>query len=181
MTKKKTSQSNIKSFNVKKDPVLPKPDFSEHKRGCLEEYQDFFTKRMQPVTESFLERIGCELIAYCEDPEIEYLRLDAFFIKKRICPETGKEWAKKYESFGRVYNACKKILGIRREDGAMRRGWNATVVMGTMGMFDDEYRSLKEWENKVKNDMLNSGTKMVLVESYFKPEEKKNEKQGDGS
>jgi hypothetical protein len=179
---KKNSQSNTKSRNVKKLSVLkdgnltrtdPKRDLENKRSLWLEDYQDFFTRVLQPVSLAFLDRLGCELIEFCEDPDIELLRLDAFFVKKRIHPDTGRNWAKKYEDFGKVYRTCKIILGMRRENGAMRQGWNASVVMGTMGIFDDEYRELKEWENKVKTDMLNSGTKMVLIPSHF--EEKKKE------
>ena len=178
-----TSHSNTNEKNIKKNPNEPKRDQMSKKVTWLEEYKDMFGGLSHPVTESFLNRIAQELIAYVEDPEIELLRIDNFFVKKRIHPTTGIAWANKYPEFGAIYKTCKAILGWRRENGAMREGWNASVVMQTMPMFDEEYKQLKEWENRMKNDTMNSGKVMVLMTSHnydnaIKIEDKQEKKDG---
>lgn len=166
----------IKEPNPKPIRKKTKKQYLIEKEGKILHYRDayaeFFTHRLIPVSEGFLNKIGMELIEYVEDPDIEILRIEWFFTKRRILPDLARDWASKYSDFGKIYNACKKIIGMRREDGALRHGWNASVAMATMPMFDDEYKALKEWEAKMKSDADgNSGKVLVLMDSFKKDKE----------
>jgi hypothetical protein len=109
----------------------------------IEDYQDFFTYRMQPISEGFLEKLGNELIVFAETEE-KVLRLEWFFTKKRINPATGWRWAKKYEKFGEAYKLAKTILGMRREAGAMHFDYNHATISQAQRYYDETWISADE-------------------------------------
>lgn len=132
-TKKSLHNKTIKSSNstaIEDDIATTKSE----SRVWLEEYKEYFTHRMQPVTAAFLERIATELILYAETTE-DLLRVDAFFLKKRISLKTVDGWRDRYPEFKTAYNLARRLIAMRKEAKYL----NSAIVMSTMGRDDDEY------------------------------------------
>jgi hypothetical protein len=126
----------------------------------IDEYRDFFTHRMHPVSDAFIRKLSADLIEYAETTE-DLLRIEAFFTKKRIPATTCVRWREKFPEFKAAYEAAKSVLGMRREDGALRKGWSTGVVMNTMALYDDEYRKLREWEARLR-DQESTGNNITI-------------------
>lgn len=127
----------------------------------IEDYQDFFTYRMQPVSEGFLERLANELITYAENSEI--LRIEWFFTSKRIDPTTGRDWAAKYENFGKAYKIAKLIIGMRREDGGLKMNLSSAMVLHSMPLYDETYKELLVWKAKMQSESEGKGQSTINV------------------
>ncbi len=108
----------------------------------VEEYLNFFTGKMQPVPESFLDKLAEELINYAETTDV--LRIEWFFTKKRMLPQSGRNWAAKYDKFGEAYKTAQFILGMRREKLAMEKQLSDSMVLKTLYLFDPMYAQARQ-------------------------------------
>ncbi len=166
----KKVNANIRKLNktiLLRDPIASKSPW-------LEDYQDFFTGRLQPVNEGFLEHLGKELINFAETIEGP-LRIEFFFISKRIPYQTGRDWARKYPIFERYYNTAKYILGMRREDGALRRNFSDKIYLQSAHRYDPESKEDAQFHAKLKQEVLTGmeGTKVIILDKLFEDKDSK--------
>ena len=145
----KKSNTTMQTREVKKT-AEPKRELDRKTSPWLEEYKDFFTNRMHPVTEAFLERISCELLEWAHNNP-DAIRVEQFFLKKNIPLRTVGRWVDTYPNLKEAYDSADLVIAFRREEGAMRKGWNAQIVSKTMGMFDPRYKAFLEWESRLKS------------------------------
>ena len=161
----KKSTKLVKNFKLNTpEPVVKKVkrDLDRKTSPWMEDYQDFFTFRMQPVNEGFLDRLANELIEYAEKTEV--LRLEWFFTSKRIDPSTGRVWANKYPKFGNAYKIAKQIIGMRREDGALKKKYDAATIAHAQCHYDETWREVAQFKAKLAADETGiSGIKIVTV------------------
>jgi hypothetical protein len=144
MTPNKTSKPNS-SINKVKKPVRDK----EPRKGrWLEDYAEFFTHRLIPVSEAFLERIGEELLRYAKTTNI--LRIDPFFREKGIASFTSRRWRDKYPVFRVFYEEALLILGERREHGALNFDYNHATMALSQRKYDYVYREAKDEEKALE-------------------------------
>jgi hypothetical protein len=118
----------------------------------IEDYEDFFLHRSHPVTQNFLDHLGQELLAYVENEKTQILRIEWFFIQKRIPPRAARRWAEANEKFKETYETAKFILGMRRENGGLRKQFDSGLVSFTMPHYDPTWKELAEWKAKLKSD-----------------------------
>lgn len=144
--KKKSHPNTIK---VKQKKSLR--DVSREMSPWMEEYEDFFTHRMHPVSELFLEKIGSELIEFAETSKV--LRIEWFFTQKRIPPQTARNWASKSESFAKTYQIAKHIIGMRREEGMLSKRLSESGVLASLHMFDPMFEEIRAANKQDKIDV----------------------------
>lgn len=150
----------------------------------VEEYLNFFTGKMQPVPESFLDKLAEELINFAETTDV--LRIEWFFTKKRMLPQSGRNWANKYPSFGEAYKTAQFILGMRREKLAMDRNITEGITIKSLYKFDPMYAEIRQDEinakievAKANSDNLQRPTQIILGELPGLAEYKKNIEEKD--
>jgi hypothetical protein len=144
------TQSKIKASKlVAPTKEIEKRDPDSEKSPWLDQYRDFYTGNTHPVDMRVINQISCQLIDYVRNTE-GYLRHEAFFLDKGIPFRTAQKWAKKYEHFGEVYETAKLILGIRREDGAMRKKFDAGTIHITMPLYDDSWKEIMKWREEMR-------------------------------
>ena len=131
----------------------------------MEDYQDFFTHRMHPVNQAFLDRLGAELIEYAETTKTIF-RLEWFFTQKRIAPQTAREWASKNESFAKTYAIAKYVLGMRREDKGLRKEFDSSMISATMPLYDEDWKKLLEWKALMAEKTNAPSTVIVQMEPF---------------
>jgi len=117
----------------------------------VEEYLNFFTGKMQPVPEAFLDKLAEELINYAETTEV--LRIEWFFTKKRMLPLSGRNWAKRYERFGEAYKSAQFIIGMRREQMALTRDISDSLVLKSLYKFDPMYAEIRQDDIDVRKEI----------------------------
>ena len=142
------------------------------KSPWLDQYDNFYTNSTHPVSQAIIDKIACELIDHVKTTD-GYLRHEWFFIDRNMDPRTARKWADKYEMFGRTYRIAKLIMGIRREDGALKKKLDAGIVTLTMPSYDEEWKELMEWRNKMRQESEQSLLPMTAIFPAFKPVEVK--------
>ena len=139
LTTKKNPQKHKKS---KKGVPLKKPLYKTL-------YADYFLYRDRPISEAFIKRIGEELLEYANDPDIEYLRIEPFFMSKGVASDTYEEWKEKYPLFKQYYQTAWHIIGLRREKGMLHKNLSENAILRTLHFFDPLYMAAKEEEKEI--------------------------------
>lgn len=157
--------SQTQSKVVKKKRVDHPSRASEKKSyKLLDEYKEYFSQRVIPVTEQFLERLGSDLIAFAKT-EKRHLRVEWFFAEKNIPLMSMYRWMEKYESFKRDCDQARYIFGMRREAGAMWKELDNSFVAQTQGHYDPVWDQQMKLKAKLKADAGESANKTVIVMS----------------
>ena len=133
----------------------------------LEDYPNFFSGKLVPVNEGFLEFLGKELIEYSKKSLV--LNLEMFFLDKGMEPATASRWAKKYPIFGVYYNAAKMYLGIRREHGALTKELSEKMVLHSIHRYLPEYREDGIFHAQMKQTALSNleGPRVIVLDKLF--------------
>lgn len=131
----------------------------------LGEYQNFQSNQRSPVTEHMLDRLGQELITFAYESDI--LRVEWFFSLRGISPSTAREWTYKYPSFKESYHAARSIIGMRREDGALKRKFDASTAHFTLPLYDQEWREALEYRQKLKEEETSKTQPITVVLEAF--------------
>lgn len=151
---------------IKKEQSKVVRDQEAPKSPWLEDYEDF-SGRLQPVSKHTLDKIACDLIDYVENTD-GILRYEWFFTSRKIYPFTARRWAAKYEQFGKITKVAKLILGMRREDGAMRKNFDAGIISATMPLYDDSWKEILQWREDMRAQ-TSIKVAQAQVESLHKP------------
>lgn len=155
MKKPKTTQPTNKKDKPTRKVVSP----------WREDYMDLFTFRLTPITDGFIDRFSKELIDWAENDE-KAIKISQFFSKKRIPSKTYYEWTNKYEPIRQAHELAKILIGNRREQGALERKYEASIVKQMMPYYDRDWRDIKSWESKLKEDSDINATKIVIMEKF---------------
>jgi len=159
--KQKKTNSSTKS----KKPAKRLRGVESKESVWLEDYLDCFSFKMKPITQAFVHRISQELVAWAENDDIGALKVSSFYLKKGISYETWSQWRKKYKEIDHAHKYSTMVIGNRREEGAIRKKFDAGTVNYTMPMYDPEWKELIEWRAKLKEEEKDSGgTKIVILD-----------------
>lgn len=149
----------------------------------LDEYRELFTMRMKPVSESFLQQIAGELLAWAYNNK-DALILRDFFHDKGIPARSAARWAQKHQVLKQAMEEAKYMLGSRREKGAVKREYEPGMIRAVQHQYDPEWRKDEIWraELKQKQDERSSQIKLEVIMPKFpdsklvpKKEEEKHE------
>lgn len=170
-TIKKDANTNL----VTKAALKAKPterDAFSNKSAWMEDYQDFFAFKQQPINEAFLERLGQELIIFAETHK-GILRHEWFFTSKRIPLETVRRWVLKYPNFGNAFNTAKYIIGMRREDGALKKEFNEKIYLQSAQRYDAESIEDAKFHAKIRQEVESSLVRpqVIVIDKLFEDKE----------
>ncbi len=139
-----------------------------------EDYKELITADWKPINSVFLEHLGEELINFAQTTEGP-LRLEWFFVTRRIPYTTAFDWAQKYDNFKISYQTAKYILGMRREDGAIRKVFDREAIFKSQHRYDPEAKEDAQFHAKLKQDVLSGmeGAKVIILDKLFEDKESK--------
>ncbi len=139
---------------------------------------------MKPVSEAFLERKAQEWIAWAKiehkNPEQNALRVWDFWDEQGIDYKCAYKWSKKHDTMKSAHQLVKRVIGSRREKGALTKKYDPNMVYRFMPLYDSSIKKLEEWRANLKKEAnMGSGTIIVQIPevptSKMVPERKKNE------
>lgn len=152
---------NTNSLTHNKKICKESRDFSK----LLAEYENFQSNQRSPVTEHMLDRLSKELIIFAHESDI--LRVEWFFALRGISPATARDWTYKFPSFKESYKAARSIIGMRREDGALKKKLDSSTVHFTLPLYDDEWREALEYRHKLKEEEQSKTQPITVVLEAF--------------
>lgn len=168
----KTNTKREKVAIKSKSQSYPKTIRTPNER-FFDEYLNLNTWKMTPLTISFIQKLGEELLVWAQtDPNA--LTLDQWQVANGVCDETKYRWLEKYPSFKLAWQQAKKALGVRREVGAINRKYEVSMISNVMAHYSNVWKDNAEWRAKLKGDAENKAERMIIVvPSYDEPDEKK--------
>ena len=144
-------------MNKKANPIMSVKKSTkscDKKKTYRDHYREFFMHRDYPVSDGFLEKLGNDLLEFVRDPKLndEYalMRIEAFFDERNIALSTVDTWKIRSPDFKEIYDHAKLVLGMRRDNGAMRKRFDPGTVHLSMHLYDPKWKESVEWRAKLK-------------------------------
>ena len=146
MTKRKENTNSVKGYNNR----------------------NHFFYRSKPITDRELDQLAEELLNEVDSSEM--LKITSFLTSRRISTSDYYSWLKRSERLRKAHNIALNIIGLRREVGGLNGDYNPTIVLRTLGYYDESYKAHFEEEAKSKEG-LSSVPLKVVIERYGDIEE----------
>jgi hypothetical protein len=127
-----------------------------------------FLYRNKPVTDRELDGLAEDLLDEVEDPQM--IKITSFLTDRRISTDTWYSWIKRHDRLRKAHNIALNVLGLRRERRALEGDYNPTIVLKTLGFYDEAYKAYFEEETKAR-DGVNTAPLKVVIERYGEVEE----------
>jgi len=130
----------------------PQVKIAKKPKHYTEQYRDLFTMRMKPVPQSFIEKISLELIHWALNND-NALTLKRFFYEHGIPNTYVTKWMKKYPILNEAIDEARFLLGIRREEGALKKIFDAGTMKASLHHYDPAVREDIVWQAELKQKM----------------------------
>jgi len=134
----------------------------------LGEYQDCFTFKMKPITQSFIERFAADLVKWAYHDK-EALIISQFYLGKGISPQTYYRWINQYPALKEAHETSLLAIGNRREIGALKRQFSEAMVTRRQHAYDTEWNA-----DKLRNKQDKIDVAVAIKQADDTPPEKKN-------
>lgn len=128
-------------------------------------YLDLKANQMAPSNSQSIERVGFKLYTWAlETPNA--LKVSQFAHLNGISMDTFMYWYNRHEKFKAYYNAAKRILGDRREVGAINRIYDPGMIRSSMAFYDPEWLEAEERRAKQADGIAGKGNVTVVMQSF---------------
>lgn len=152
------------------NPLEIRPDCNrDSKEFNWNSYLSTLSLQMFPANDEFKERLALELVTWARENK-NALFLDEFYDLKGIIPETVIFWSKRSEKLKEAVRTAKRIIGRRRELGAMNNELNAATVHYTMPHYSDIWREEQRIRAELKNKDIDQQRPITVVIEDFDKE-----------
>lgn len=162
-TKKKPRKAT-KSTTRKTKKLIP----------LYEDYFDFLSWRQTPISIDGIEKKAEMFLEWATNND-DALLMAQWYNAQGICGNTINRWKERCPKFAHACNLVKRIIGARREVGALKKKFDSAMVRTTMPHYSSIWKELAEWEAIIKRpkEEEKQDTKVVIIERYPTIEEKK--------
>lgn len=147
--------ANIVSYKSRglmklKNKTLPSNQLDHSVSPWLGEYQDCFTFKIKPITQSFIERFASDLVKWAYNDN-EALIISQFYLSKGISPQTYYRWINQHSILKEAHETALLCIGNRREIGALKRKFSETMIARRQHAYDSEWNvdKLRNKQDKI--------------------------------
>jgi len=137
------------------------------------EFINMHTFRKTPVKIDYLELLAKELVEWAttEKPLI----LTIFYDERGIHSDVLARWMKRSKKLKQAHQFAKRVIGSRRELGALNKTLDSGIVARTMAMYNKDWKNLEEWRSNLrKTEEEQKGDTIIKVEmpSYLEKKDR---------
>jgi len=137
----------------------------------VDEYYDWKIMAKTPITEKRMNAIAHELYEWARDCATAY-KISQFFSMKGIGANTWEGWLDKFEIIREAHSEALRMIGDRREIGAIEKKFEPGMIASSMAHYDKTWKRLAEWRAKLRTENEENKTKVVVIEKFSEtPEE----------
>lgn len=154
----------------------PKKEMPPVKTYHQEYHVDLFSWGKMPVTDEYLRKFAAEWVDRAQQDE-DMLLLWEFATLKRVLPDKIEDWAKRCPELKQAREMVRKIVGERREKGALKKKLDAYSVFRNQHYYDAMDKASEEWRTELKSKQAQSGAStgpITVVMPKFKIDTKGN-------
>jgi hypothetical protein len=134
----------------------------ERKRPKFDYYKHLETGEEITISQEWKNHLARDLYIWARD-DIKAYKLSAFYVNKGIHPRDFDRWCATHERLQLAKEAALILIGNRREDGAIEKRYDTSIVNRTMPMYDIEWKRFVEWYSKLKAESEGKGLGNVTV------------------
>jgi hypothetical protein len=167
MTRAKTSNNSTLPINRAKNVKTT----LEKKPRWYEEYTDLMTFKKHPVHDVYLDRLALELLDWARSEE--NIGITGFLLKKGIPHQDYLRFVARSKNLALAHDEVKRYFGARREEGAIRKEFDAGMVYKSLPMYSPEWKENFEWQSNLKQKEVQEQKQTIVVLEKFP--EKNNE------
>lgn len=113
------------------------------------------------ITEKDLSRFAQETIEWAKTTE--KVSIDGMLGDFEITWDTYHDWIRKSEEVRNAHGITKQIIGEKRERLGLRGEYNASIVLATMPLYNQEYKEWKREQLAAKEKSNGGGTIQVSM------------------
>lgn len=165
MTVKKESPKRDKDIVMRKLTKVNMTEPIPATAAGWDEYLNTYSLKMFPANDEFRERLGVELLEWARTKE-DALIMEEFFDLRGIRDKDVHRWLNTSEVLREAYETAKRIIGYRREKGALKSDLNAGTVHITMPHYSKVWRETEKWRSELKKENEQHGNIKVMIETY---------------
>lgn len=133
-----------------------------------ESYRNIFTNDEHRVNETFIERLGDELIKWATESE-DALVMTQFLRLKGIPSSTAAKWLNKYEHFRLRWQEARIAIGDRREMGMIKKKYDVNAIRPVMHHYSKVWKKSEEFKANLRykiEEAKNPGQITVILEKF---------------
>jgi hypothetical protein len=153
---------------VKKKPIKnsPKPGIPPtNAHSKWDEYLSTISFQMCPANDQFRDRLAIELVTWARENE-DALILDDFYDMKGISHSDVYRWYENHDGLKQAFEVAKRLIGSRRERGALKGKYNATTIHMMMPHYSTAWRETEKWRSDLRKENEQQGNIKVMIETY---------------
>lgn len=119
-----------------------------------------FEDSIQPRSEKYLAKMADVLLDWAKLDDS--YTMNQFTAKYQLPRKSFYRWVIGNERLGEAYDVAMGMLAARREVGALTRKLDAGIVATSMALYCPEWRTLREWMAKIKEEAAHSSSKIEI-------------------
>ena len=142
---------------------------------AIDMYKDLFILRERPVSEVFIERFCADMLDWATTNKDALVLLD-FFTARKVNPKTVWRWEQKHPMIREAKTMALKIIGSRREKGAIKNKYNTAMIMSQQAKYDSSWWKLEERRGDLRaktQQKIDPDVKYAIMVEDFSKEDKK--------
>ena len=137
----------------------------------VRDYEMVYQLRQIPVSDAYLEDLGLDLMEWA-DKNKEALKVNVWLRSKLIARNVFRDWCKRSEKLAMAHSFAKNAIGDRREIAALNKQMDASLVLKTMPIYDEDWVELTEWTSKLRDDQAQAASNFkIIMPAIEKPKE----------
>ncbi len=129
-----------------------------------------------PVTPEHINRLTEEVLQWATDEKIEALRITDFCTYKGTYTAHMYRLLEKYPSFKEAWKEATKIIGSRRERGALKKQYDGNTMRWGQHHYGEEWASYDKYHADLKNQEATKDTEIKLIIKETKESDRVKEK-----
>lgn len=137
----------------------------ERKPRWYEEYTDLMTLKKHPVHDVYLDRLALELLEWAKNED--NLGITKFLQLKGIPHQDYLRFVARNENLALAHQEVKRYIGARREEGAIRKEFDAGMVYKSLPMYLPEWKENFEWQSNLKQKEIQEQKQTIVVLEKF--------------
>jgi len=124
---------------------------------------DDFTFQKAGSFELFLQQLAVEWVDWTIANE-DVLTFGQFYIRKKVARTTFQGWTARNENLLKAQEFVRLILGVRRELGGLHKKLDTQMVVKSMSLYDEEWKTLETWRATMATNIVGAGGGVTVVE-----------------
>jgi hypothetical protein len=135
----------------------------------IDEIHDVETGLAKPILNTYIPRLARDYYQWANMDTSLVLR--SFIMEKKICFDRFYAWMDKFPELRYAHEYARLAVGIRREEGSLKKKLEKDTVLKSMPMYDAEWKAIEKWRASLRIEESSVGGTKIVIMPEFKEEQ----------